>query len=49
MSRRARRRAEADEARWIGLQPEPDDSTDRIEELLRQAQEQQPVGKDEEE
>ena len=49
MSRRARRRAEADEARWIGLQPEPDDSTERIEELLRQAQEQQPVGKDDEE
>ena len=49
MSRRARSRAEAEEARWIGLQPEPDDSTERIEELLRQAQEQQPVGKDEEE
>ena len=48
MSRRARRRAEADEARWIGLQPEPDDRTDRIEELLRQAQEQQPVGSEDE-
>ena len=49
MSRRAKKRQAAEDAKWIGLQPEPDDSTERIEELLRQAQEQQPVGKDEEE
>ena len=48
-AKKAKAAKDHDRLRWIGLQPEPDDSTERIEELLRQAQEQQPVGKDEEE
>ena len=47
MSRRARKRQAAEDAKWIGLQPEPDDSTERIEELLRQAEQERKEGEEE--
>ena len=46
-AKKAKAAKDHDRLRWIGLQPEPDDSTERIEELLRQAEQERKEGEEE--
>ena len=46
-AKKAKAAKDHDRLRWIGLHPEPDDSTERIEELLRQAEQERKEGEEE--